>query len=580
MRIEPREILGLLDRQKRFYATVTGKMEAAQRLYDHKFPELNDQLPSGIVVHAPSTASSIIDHFRDNVRVNQIIPYRDEIGTSRAAREKQALLLRIDRWVLDHIRFDSPIDPFVQTVFDMPLRGAACWRIHFDPESWKAGYAPDDEYENRGMHLPFGVIPTDPMGIYPAPGGKWPIPWIVEEQTRSAWEVKQRYPDWGNPSKKEPQDDVKWVEFWSGNEDGGQYICLADGTPVIDMENPYGVVPYVFEYSGMGRLDHTNDPATLAVNMLEKAESEIQAEARIKTALDAIVQYTAWPRLMTTEDPRELKLRWDMGPGGILQVHGLAPDERPDWMPQPVLAPGLFNFLPLIGQAIERATFSSALEGRHAQGVDAGYLQSLLVGQASLRKDNIIGMASRMFARGVGLIERIMVHLELGPFVLGPGTEGESSRTFSPKRHIGNRFDLRVTIEASDPAERDRKMLAWLSPLRAGSISLRTYLKEGLMVDDPDEEIAQIHAEHVINQLIGSGVLSQSILAEIQSNEQTSNLEGMVKDQLGQVQAVQATPGMETQPGVPAQAQVSSPLSVVKQMQSVNQRATSLRKGA
>lgn len=577
---EAGEVMRLYDQQVKLYGNAHRKMEQAQELYEHRFSKLDKDLPEGVTVHAPSTASSIIDHFRDNVRVNSIVPERDDFGTSKAARERLATLLRIDKWVIDHIRADSPVDPFVQTIFDMSLRGSACWRVYFDQDKYPE---PEDENElrvwraERGMVLPFEVRPVDPMSVMPAPGGKWPLEWVIEYQTRTVWEMESRYPGWGNPQHKEPTDNVLWVEFWSSPywRDGtfypGWYVCLADGEEVIGMENPYGVVPYVFEYSGMGRLDRTNDPATLAVNMLEKAESEIQAEARIKTAMDAMIQYTAWPRLMTTEDPRELKIRWDMGPAGILQVRGLDPEQKPQWMENPDLPTGLFNFLPIVRDSIERATFSSVMEGQRTPGVDYGYLQSLLVGQASLRKDNIIGMASRMFARGVGLIERIMVHLELGPFTLGPGTDGEASRTFTPVRHIGNKTELRCVIEASDPAERDRKMLAWLSPVNAGMISHRTYLKEGLMMDDPDEEIAQIHAEQVITQLIASGAIAQSVLQDIQGQEQIANLEGMVSERLEQVRAP-GTPPTEESPASP------SPLSVVKSLQSVNQRATSLEK--
>lgn len=584
-RPEPGDILRLYDQQKMFHGNAHRKMEQAQALYDHQFSELSKDLPEGLSIHAPSTASSIIDHFRDNVRVNRLIPERDEFGTSKAARERLALLLRIDNWVIQHIRHDSVIDPFVQTIFDMSLRGAAAWRVYFDQSKYTEPTDPDERrvwLAEKGIVLPFEVRPIDPLTVYPAPGGKWPMEWVIERQTRAAWEVMSRYPSWQNSQNKQPTDNVDWLEFFSApywDEGGafhpGWYIVLADGDEVIGMENPFGAVPYVFEYSGMGRIDYTNDPASLAVNMLEKAESELQAEARIKTAMDAMIQYTAWPRLMTTEDPRELKVRWDMGPAGILQVRGMDAEQRPQWMEQPELPTGLFNFLPLVRQGIERATFSSVLEGQRTPGVDFGYLQSLLVGQASLRKDNIIGMSSRLFARGVGLIERIMTHLELGPFTLGPGTEGEPGRTFDPKRHIGNKYDLRVVIEASDPAERDRKMLAWLSPLRAGVISHRTYLKEGLMMDDPDEEIAQIHAEMVVNQLVQSGTIAQSVLQDVQQQAGNANLEGMVEERLGQVRAnVPGTPPVEESPVSP------SPFSVVKKMQSVNQRATSLEKRA
>ena len=591
----------LATQQEAFFAKTREKQLAAKALYNHSFPDLADDVPDGLKIHEPSTASSIIDHFRDNVRVQLVLPERDEFGTSKAARERQALLLRIDTWILDKIRRESAVDPFTQTVFDMSLLGDAAWRIRYEPSHWTdqpPKNAPDDVKklwrEERGLRWPFSIQPVDPMGVMPAPGGEWPIPWLVEHQTRTVWELQARYGDkWPNTNNLTPDQTVDWYEFWSESyfdEDGtmypGWYVCIADGQEVVSMENPYNIVPYVFEYSGMGRIDISGDPSSLAVNMLEKAESEIRAEARLRTAMDAMVQFTAFPRLMTTEDPRALKQRWDLGPGGILQVRGMNPEEKPDWMKQPEMSQALFNLLPTLRNSIERATFSSVMEGQRTPGVDYGYLQSLLVGQASLRKDNIVGMASRMFARGVSLIEQMMVHLELGPFVLGPGTEGEESRTFTPTRHIGNRTDLRVRIEASDPAEKDRKMLAWLQPLRAGVISQRTYLKEGLMLDDPDEEMAQIHAEAVVTQIISSGQIAQSVLADIASGESAQGMQDMAAQRVAQLQAtpngLPASTAGTMPPGQPAPeaSPVSSPLSMVKKMQAVNQKATSLQRGA
>lgn len=588
----PQQLEALWMQQRAFYANAHGKMGTTQGLYEGNFDWLADMVPSGVDIHRPSTASSIIDHFRDNVRVQRILPERDEWGTSQEARSKRALLLRLDSYIINRIRKEAPVDPFSQVIFDMSLRGAACWKVTFESHKWPVSpeELPKDMREHwreeRGMVWPFKVTPVDPLAVMPAPGGDWPIPWIIEHQKRTAWEVKFRYgDDWKDDQGKllDPASTVDWVEFWSApwfigkTWYPGWYIINVDGKEIIGVENPYGVVPYAFEYSGMGRLDRSGDPAHLAVNLIEKAQNELKSEAALKTAMDAVWQFTAFPRLMTTEDARVVKAKWDLSAGGILQVKGLKEGERPEWMTQPQIDSAMWNFLPVVSRSIERSTFSSVLEGQRQPGVDFGYLQALLVGQASLRKDNIIGMASRLFARGVSVVERMMRHMDIGPIVLGPGSQGEKNRTITPEE-IGNRFDLNVRIEASDPAEQDRRMLSWLSPLRAGVIGKRDYLEHGMMMDNPDEVLARYYAEQVVEQIILSGAVAQEILEGIKSEEGTASIEQATGGLMDEAQtAVERVPGTPPAGESPV---ARSPLSVINSMQSVDRRATSLAKRA
>lgn len=570
----PQDVATLHERMKTFYRAAHIKMETAQALYDHSFPDLAKLVPTGTFVHNPSTASSIIDHFRDNIRVQTIVPLRDDWGISKKARGEKALLLRLDSFIVDKFRADALVDPFTQVVFDMSLRGAAAWKVFYDPTRWpeEPSDASDEERkvwkEVRGQSFPLRLLPRDPGTVMPAPGGEFPIPWVIEEQTRSAWEVERL--GWSNPKHRGANDEVTWVEYWSAES----YKVVVDGEFVIDEDNPYRVVPYVFEYSGMGRVDARGSPEALAVNLLEHAESELRAEALLRTVMDAIWQKTAFPHLLTTENPTALKARWDLSSGGILQVPSMRAEDRPQWLEQPQLDQAMFQFLPLVMRSIERATFSSVMEGSRQPGVDYGYLQALLVGQASLRKDNIIGMASRLFARGVGLAERVMSHLDLFPVLLGPGTTGEASRRID-KGVVANRFDLQVRIDATDPTERDRKMLAWLSPLRAGAIPLRDYLTE-IGYKDPDETMATIYAERVIQQVIESGLVMQNIMQSVTQSQQTATMEEAAKQQFAGAQQ-----GVETPPNTPPVQEspvAPNPLDVVKRIESVNQRAVSFNR--
>ena len=179
-------ILKLWTHLEGFYGNAWKKMQTAQSLYDHKFPWLREQVPEGMDIHEPSTASSIIDHFRDNVRVQNILPVRDDWGTSQEARNKKALLLRLDKYVLDKFREQGPVDPFTQVVFDMSLRGAAAWQIGYDARRWPeapealSGNVKKLWLQERGMRFPLWLRPIDPMQVAPAPGYEFPMPWLCD----------------------------------------------------------------------------------------------------------------------------------------------------------------------------------------------------------------------------------------------------------------------------------------------------------------------------------------------------------------------------------------------------------------
>ena len=92
-------------------------------------------------------------------------------------------------------------------------------------------------------------------------------------------------------------------------------------------------------------------------------------------------------------------------------------------------------------------------------------------------------------------------------------------------------YTFRVQFEAIDPVENDRRMLAGLALRRERAdglplISRRTFMERymGGVIDNIDDEEAQLIAEAAVAQLVASGALLQSVMQEVQANAQAASV--------------------------------------------------------
>jgi len=185
----------------------------------------------------------------------------------------------------------------------------------------------------------------------------------------------------------------------------------------------------------------------------------------------------------------------------------------------------MLRFLEVITANIQRKVSPSLTE--RPSGVDAGIHQALLLGQALkvispvrraldiLGGDLLNGMAKQMNALGLSM----NVH---------GGTENQD-RMINGRDFKSHTF--RVQFEAIDPVENDRRMLAGLALRRERAdglplISRRTFMERymGGIIENIDDEEAQLIAEAAIAQLVASGALLQSVMQEVQANAQATSV--------------------------------------------------------
>jgi len=523
----------ILSASENYYSEAHQQMTDSDNLYNQDF-FLNIDLPENINVHRSSKATQIVDNLRDQIRVDEPVVVYRERSPKQKDQEHKAILEQWGQNVLSQISQAGMIDPLGQAPHDLILRGAACVKIIVCEDSLddKPPKVSKRAWESEMSHKPhFIVKPVDPLNCYPSPGNN--LTYMVEKQTRRVIDIRESYPHWKDPKAKKfgrnladnPLREVSWVEYWTRDE----YIVEVDGDRIIEKPNPYGIIPYVYRYSGLGRYNADGNPKHLAVGILHSIQGELEAEIEVKTAMRAAWQYHVFPRLLTTDDPSQVAQQFQKGPGAVIKH---APERPPQWLDSPPPNQHMMEFLNSIDESIRR-TIPAALMERQA---DAGIHQALLIGQALKIISPVKKALNSMGTEVLNKLSHLMAWFELPMSVQGP-REGDSSRMVRGKDFSHHQFE--VTFEATDPSEDDRRMLSALAVKREpGLISRATYRERFLkgVIPNGEEEEEKIMAEAVVDQLVQSGMLVQEVMAQLQAQQAQEQAQSTAEGMAGQLQ--------------------------------------------
>lgn len=515
-------VLNLLASLQRYWSGAHSDMMRAERFYNQEYESLLT-FDYNVPIYKTSTATDIVDLFRNQFRTDEPTVDFAATGPSREAQEESEKMRKWGRGMLARERERSEIDPNSQYAFDLIVRGAACKKIQVDVDAIPARPSLEDrrssawkEYEIAvATSWPYVSRCVDPLVVYPAPGNRYPLPYLIETQERRLQDMREEYPSWPDPlgatlteeQRSDPTRAVKWVEYWSPKE----YVVLVDGAEVIRKENPYGFVPYIYEFSGNGRRHADGDPRHLAVGILSHKLGELESEVLLKTAIQSQALSYVFPTLLTPDNPKEVARQLSIGPGRILQYH--VPGLEPKFLNHPEPNPVLLSFLGEVKESISSLR-NPALMGQRSEGVNYGILQAQLTGQAGKFVQQVHSTMNRMGGKTLNMMAQMARLFDLDMNVEGSVERSEKSRMVrgTDFKH----FNFSVDFEAVDPAENDRMLLTGESMRRAGDISRRTFWKVYAkhVVPDADEEEANLVYEHVVEQLSRSGALMQIVLTE------------------------------------------------------------------
>lgn len=567
----PESLAALLSYLKdEYYGDMLRKMEHIDAMYEQDYASLFT-VEYTIPISKTSTSSSIVDGFRNQLRTDEPTVEFRPYGASRQAVDHASLMQQWGYGQLRREREMAEVDPNLQFGFDLLLRGAACKKILLDVDAvperpvTRAGTKKYKDWADQvAASWPFIIRAIDPLSVFPSPGFRKPLRYIIEEQVRQAIDMWENYPDWADPNAKtsegrNPARKVSWIEYWSPE----WYIVEADGAEVFVRPNPYGFIPYVYEFSGLGRRHADGNPSHLAVSILERKLGDLEEEVRQRTAFSVSTMSHVFPTILTTGDPTTVATQFGMGPGRVIKH---PPGQPPVYMEAPPPNENVLRFLAQIQGSIAELR-SASLIGSREPGVDTASQHAQMTGQALTNLRPIREVLNRVGSQSLNMMSRMMRQYDLSMTVEGHGEEAERSKTV-----LGSDFthyNFEVTFEAIDPAEDRTMMLVGEALRRAGDLSQRTFWKKFAkhVIEDADEEEANLLVELIMRQMAESGMLTQIVLSEerfAEIMEQQSDLVEQARsviqqrrnetvpqvagEQASQLDALAGTPGLSNVP--------------------------------
>ena len=269
-------------------------------------------------------------------------------------------------------------------------------------------------------------------------------------------------------------------------------------------------MPYIFEWSGLGRAHSDSDPSHLAVGILTHILGELEEEVRLKTAISVQTQMHVFPPILTTEDARKVAAQFGLGPGKVIRH---PPGNPPQYMNYPAPNENLYRFLDAIQQNISRLA-GAALSGGRDPGVEYGVLQALMVGQALTTIAPIRATLNGIATQTLNMMGTMVRKMDLNMTI--KGTMEAIEEPFSVQGSDFDHMSFDVSFEAVDPAENDRAIMVGEALRRAGDISQRTFWEKYLkhVIADPEQEYINLWEEAILQHLLQSGALSNVVMDE------------------------------------------------------------------
>ena len=508
---EPDDISALKENLNQLHSDKRSNQEWDADLYEQNNVRVRRYIPQDIPVYQSALATEIVDETSDSLRTDTPLVSHN-LRTRGRKDENERHRARMQEWGEKRLLFDqayADIDPYNQAGLDLALRGESILKILHNADFPEKPTR--DEFKGKGKFdnaikewrnetsainplLPTRAV--DPLGVYLPPDASYPLAYVVEHQTRRQIDMWEQYPAWKeeardkvyslggseramNPDElNDPTREVEWLECWTCSH----YIVWVGGVEVIRKKNPYGFVPYVHSYAGLGRSDARGDSSDKAASMLSKIRGEVEAEIIGKTIKFELAKLYVFPRVMVPDGQAD-RVAESLRARGIIEYD---PEMGPDsikWLDSPPINPAVSDFMDGVNTAIAKRA-NPIMRGMPEQDAQYGVLEALRLGQATKGIQNIAVNLNRMRTSALNVAARIVDKM---------GFEYDNM-----KSNDFNEPDFKVEFKAVDPVEETRRHMAGLALFRTDrAITKRTLRREFLdgVIKDIEEEEVQEMAE-------------------------------------------------------------------------------------
>jgi len=529
---EIRSIKEGLDKQ---FSSVVSQYTTAKKYYDQEM-DLG-KLPADVVKYKPPTAREQV-----NTAVDHIMGLGQKVtvpvwSKSADAANMVSKLESFGMYFIKHL--DRTYRQFRRNRMRHGIEyGMFAFKYGYDPRFGPLREEFDDPGEfsiaqNNFDELCERTFPFFFRGVHPM-NVKFdlydPPKFVVEEFTKKAVNIQNDYPEW-KIGDRDLFEDVGWWEFWSNDT----LAYFVDDTVLEIKPNPYGFIPYEFGIAGFGEESEDASPEDLIVSMLAPSFSAYTMEARMKTAVQALLEYHAFGKPTMDKMPgNDVNIASAPGEVSYIPKAYNYRNEAPNQ-----INPDLYRFLEIVRADTEK-TMPQVVQGLWPKGVTSGYMGAMSVGQARLRLEALQGAWEVALSRTLNNIIYLAKNVVKEPIgILGNLAGGSDVITIKPTELDPSKMHFYVSLDAESPEDRDRRIQLGMSLQDRRALSDKTIVRR-YYDEDPEYEEEQKMVEAALKDPNLSMQLAMSIMQEIGMTEvlqmiQQGQIQGMNPNQGGEV---------------------------------------------
>jgi hypothetical protein len=458
-------------------------------------------VPDDFEKHVPPTAVDIIEDatsYIDGLKLYIEVP--SEKNTMREERRSGILTEWCNERIMPRILDSDYISPLRQFTKDLLVTGVACLKAPlYDEEMWEKT-APnqgegesDEDYKSRkadwkfdrDQKFPIKLINVDFRNIFPDP--TYPAKYAIESYRRKCIDIQALWKDFDPKAYGwDTLTEVDWNEYWDYEKrifwvslGGNSYAVPEAGVTEEVVKHGYPYLPYIIRYSGLGKRGASVKPDEMTVGILDHAIYSLKAEARLKTAIDAVTQLSAWQNLMyDAEKAPKGGLVLSFAPA---TANPVPKDINLRPMNTPTVTKDTYEYLGVVMREIQRHTFPDSFGGMRTTGVTAGYHEEGLIGQAKQKLVAFMRPIASAWEELFGNILRMVDNC----------VEGDIYAV--SKAQVKGRYTVKAKWDTFTPEEKDRRIQ--LGMALEGKLSRRTLMRDYYGVDNPDAEFDQMAVE-------------------------------------------------------------------------------------
>jgi len=462
------------------------------------------------------TARDVLDSCVDNTDIYNVRVWVNKKGTSNKSDEEANLLRKFGLGVLYRNNVEASISPIRVAAKHYWLHGLGVFKTVWDADRWMGRPdRKDEESENdyaaridewrSETHdsIPIVIQGINPSNIMLDPYYDGNM-FVFEVREELCFNVKQKFPNWGNPKTRKVTDKVEHISFWSKD-----YRCeLYDREPVLKLgggvvKHNYGFIPYVTIDTGLGNITNNNDLKKRYVGVLRYVRELLISESRDYSIGDVILKRTAFPSGYLTgpnaQSVTDISLKFGEYtplPDGV-ELHDTVQKLPPD---------ALLTWLGVASNYLAGHAAPPSVRGLGETGVRSGADRRLIIAQASTRYQ----YSNEAFKHGVAKVlsncARIMKNVVPGDINVWARTPTDEFDIEIKKDRMKEPFTFYVEF-APISEEDEYRRHDDLERLYKGGLVTKNWARKQMSNVDPiameaEEQVEMLKNDQSIQQII------------------------------------------------------------------------------